>query len=65
MKNFKNSINGNEVYNLMNLWQVEERWTGIYRPYSAEDVIRLRPSLHIEYSIARHGARRMWEALKK
>jgi isocitrate lyase len=64
MKNFKNSINGNEVYNLMNLWQAEERWTGIYRPYSAEDVIRLRPSLHIEYSIARHGARRMWEALK-
>ncbi|GGL60160.1 isocitrate lyase [Sporolactobacillus putidus] len=37
------------------------RWAGIKRPYSAEDVIKLRGSLDIEYSLARRGAEKLWK----
>jgi isocitrate lyase len=40
------------------------RFDGIVRPYSAEDVARLRGSLPIEHTIARRGALRLWELLK-
>jgi len=39
------------------------RWSGVERPYSAEDVIRLRGSLKIEYTIARLGAEKLWRYL--
>ncbi|HEU4962824.1 MAG TPA: isocitrate lyase [Bacilli bacterium] len=39
-------------------WE-SERWAGIDRPYSAEDVVRLRGSVHIEHSLARHGAEKL------
>lgn len=38
----------------------DSRWKGIERPYSAEDVIRLRGSVQIEYTLARMGADRLW-----
>jgi isocitrate lyase len=41
----------------------DPRWNGITRPYSAEDVARLRGSLRIEYTIADVGARRLWKLL--
>ena len=41
-----------------------DRWTGISRPYDAEAVERLRPSLRIAYSLAEHGARRLWALLQ-
>jgi isocitrate lyase len=37
------------------------RWTGIERPYTAEDVYKLRGSVRIEHSLARRGAERLWE----
>ena len=39
------------------------RWTNIIRPYSNESVKRLRGSLHIEHTLARHGAERLWKQL--
>ncbi len=42
-------------------WDTSPRWTGVERPYSAEDVIRLRGSFRVEHSIARAGAERLWE----
>src|SRR5881227_434773 len=39
------------------------RWAGITRPYTPEDVERLRGSLRIEYTLARNGAERLWELL--
>lgn len=36
-------------------WQ-SERWNGIRRPYSAEDICKLRGSVHLEHSLARLGA---------
>ncbi len=44
-------------------WQRDPRWQGITRPYSAEDVIRLRGSIQIEYTLARLGAERLWQLL--
>jgi isocitrate lyase len=39
------------------------RWEGILRPYSSEDVERLRGSIRIEHTLAERGARRLWELL--
>ena len=40
------------------------RWEGITRPYSAEDVEKLRGSYRIEYTLADMGARKLWKLLK-
>ncbi|WP_181391971.1 isocitrate lyase [Deinococcus irradiatisoli] len=45
-------------------WQTEERWQGIQRTYSAAEVVRLRGSLPIEHTLARHGALKLWTLLK-
>ena len=41
------------------------RFDGISRPYSADDVLRLRGSVPVEHSLARRGALRLWELLKR
>jgi isocitrate lyase len=41
-------------------WTEKPRWAEIKRPYTAADVIRLRGSLQIEYTLARNGAERLW-----
>jgi isocitrate lyase len=41
------------------------RFDGIERPYSVEDVLRLRGSLPIEHTLARRGAFRLWELLQQ
>src|SRR5271157_3280379 len=44
-------------------WKSDPRWSGVTRPYTAEDVVRLRGTLHIEHTLARLGAERLWELL--
>jgi isocitrate/methylisocitrate lyase len=44
-------------------WTTSPRWQGITRPYTAKDVLRLRGTVHIEHSLARLGAERLWELL--
>ncbi|TML34748.1 MAG: isocitrate lyase [Actinobacteria bacterium] len=41
------------------------RWTGIERPYKREDVERLRGTVHVEHTLARLGAERLWELLHR
>ena len=41
-------------------WAENLRWTGIKRGYSATDVVRLRGSFPIEYTLARRGAEKLW-----
>jgi len=41
-------------------WQAEARWNGVQRPYSGADVIKLRGSIHVEHTLARLGAERLW-----
>jgi isocitrate lyase len=40
-----------------------ERWNGIERPYSRDDVAGLRGSVDIEYTLARLGAERLWRLM--
>ena len=44
-------------------WKSDSRWKGITRPYTPEDVARLRGTLRIEYTLARLGAERLWDLL--
>jgi isocitrate lyase len=48
---------------LQNAWANDPRWEGVTRTYSAKDVVRLRGSVHVEHSLARLGAERLWELL--
>jgi len=41
-------------------WNTEPRWKGVTRPYTGDDVVRLRGSIQIEYTLARLGAERLW-----
>jgi isocitrate lyase len=40
-----------------------ERWRGIERPYSYADVERLQGPVHVEHTLARLGAERLWKLL--
>jgi len=44
-------------------WQRDPRWSGVTRPYSAADVLRLRGSVLEEHTLARLGAERLWDLL--
>lgn len=48
---------------LKNDWATNPRWKGIERPYTAEDVLKLRGSVEIEYTLAKLGAERLWHKL--
>ncbi len=45
-------------------WATNPRWSGIERTYSAEDVARLRGTVHVEHSLARIGADKLWRSLQ-
>lgn len=40
------------------------RFDGINRPYSADDVAKLRGSVPVEYTLAKRGAEKLWDLLK-
>ena len=44
--------------------KVNGRWAGIERPYTQDDVERLRGTVHVEHTLARLGAERLWELLQ-
>jgi len=58
MNNKREQINA-----IQDEWKSNKRWTAIERPYSAEEVYRLRGSIQIEYSLAHNGAERLWNLL--
>jgi len=45
-------------------WHSNPRWTGTKRPYSSQQVVRLRGSIHVEHTLARLGAERLWWLLR-
>ncbi|MBI3376175.1 MAG: isocitrate lyase [Betaproteobacteria bacterium] len=49
-----------EIAALKNDWTNNPRWKGLKRGYSAEDVVRLRGSVMIEYTLAKRGAQKLW-----
>jgi isocitrate lyase len=57
-------LDGNQVNEIEREWE-SPRWEGIERPYTAEDVARLRGSVKIEYTLARMGSERLWGLMKE
>ncbi len=54
-----------EAARLKKDWAENPRWKGIKRGYTAEDVVRLRGSLHIEHTLARRGAEKLWKLVNE
>ena len=46
-------------------WAQHPRWKNVTRPYAADDVIRLRGSLAVEHTLARHGAEKLWKLVNE
>jgi isocitrate lyase len=44
-------------------WSSMDRWKGVTRTYTPQDVVRLRGTVHVEHSLARLGAERLWDLL--
>jgi isocitrate lyase len=53
------------VKKLQENWELDSRWNGVARTYSAEDVIKLRGSVDIEYTLARRGAEKLWKLVNE
>ena len=51
------------IHQLKTDWATNPRWTNIRRPYTAEEVLKLRGSIQIEYTLARLGAQKLWHKL--
>src|SRR3989442_11544118 len=46
-------------------WRSDRRWQGTTRSYTPEDVYRLRGTLPIQYTLASHGAARLWKLMRE
>jgi len=46
-------------------WDENPRWKGIKRPYTAEEVVKLKGSNNIRYTLAEQGAEKFWNMLMK
>jgi isocitrate lyase len=53
------------VSQLQESWELDKRWQGITRPYTAEDVIKLRGSIDIEHTLAKRGADKLWKLINE
>ncbi len=49
---------------LDNQWKTLPRWAGVRRDYTGADVARLRGTVHVECTLARRGAERLWHLLE-
>lgn len=52
-----------EIQKLEQEWLENPRWKGVKRPYTAEDVLKLRGSYKLDYSIARMMSETLWKKL--
>ncbi len=46
------------------IWNNDPRWQDVSRPYTAEEVVRLRGTVPVEYSLARQGADKLWQLMQ-
>jgi len=51
------------IEELKNEWATALRWKDVYRPYTAEEVDRLRGTFQHDHTIARMGAEHLWDML--
>ncbi|WP_113929495.1 isocitrate lyase [Bacillus sp. P14.5] len=55
----------NEALGMREDWELNPRWEGIERPYSPEDVLRLRGSLKVEHTLAQKGSEKLWKLINE
>lgn len=60
----QNKSYGQTVESLNYIWKTSARWRNVTRPYTAEEVLRLRPSISVKYTLAERGADRLWSLLQ-
>ena len=53
-----------KILQLTTDWKTNPRWEGIERPYTAEEVMKLKGSIDIAYTLATNGAEKLWDKLK-
>ncbi len=53
-----------DVQALSQEWSADPRWKGIVRDHTARDVVRLRGSIKLDYTLARLGAEKLWHLLE-
>ena len=58
-------MNADAINQLKKDWAENPRWKGVKRTYTAEEVIKLRGTIEIEYSIARKTSNILWEKLNR
>ncbi len=51
------------IEKIKNDWAENPRWEGIKRPYKAEEVVKLKGSNDIKYTLAQQGAEKFWNML--
>ena len=44
-------------------WSTKPRWKGVKRPYGGADVVRLRGSVRLHYTLAYLGAKKLWHLI--
>ncbi len=49
---------------LSNEWDADARWDGVTRTYGPADVLKLRGTVHIEHTLGRMGAERLWHLMQ-
>lgn len=55
--------NQEQIRQLEQDWLENPRWKGVERPYSAEEVLKLRGSYQLDYTIAKMMSEKLWEKL--
>jgi len=58
-----NQKHEDQINQLKQQWKTDARWKGIRRSFTPDEVIRLRPSIDVEHTIAARGAQRLWNLL--
>jgi isocitrate lyase len=64
MKSLTKSHQPRPATDLTETWTKSPRWAGITRPYSADEVAKLRGTVRVEHTLARMGAERLWALMQ-
>ena len=54
-----------KIDQLVSDWTTNPRWKDVERTYTPEEVVKLAGTVKIDHSLARLGAERLWDLLKK
>jgi isocitrate lyase len=57
-------LDQDQIIEIQNDWKTNPRWDGVTRSYPASEVVRLRGSIQLHYTLATMGATRLWHLLK-